>query len=677
MRRYDDMSREELVAELESVLAARVLSAAGGALERALDELRLHELELERQNRELRETQHALEAAKNRYEDLYESAPVAYCTIDERGCIEGTNSRGAELFRRPRASLVGEPFIAVARMKDSTPFWRHLRRCMESLVPVVDELVLGDLETTPVSVRVTSARMRSGDGGRRCRCAIVDISDHKALERDLRRAHEAERALRSRLEAVRRANMAVSEAIVQGGPLGREDVLRVSVEQARELVDAEYASVEVREDPDRPLSSRAPAAPAAAITSSLEVPLIYHGESLGILRVANKRAARDFSPEDRSALELLAADMGIAIKTASLKRLDALRNAWLQDVIDQLPEPVLLAEKGGRIRSNRAAGPFLSAAGSEVDGFGNPIVLEARTPEGAAVPWSELPLARALVRGESSAHLELLLKDRSGAWVPMLAAATPVRTGGQAAGAVAVFQDVSQLKEIERLREQWTSMVAHDLRQPLGSVLLAASSLERAPDGNAVRKKAATRLREAVRQLNRMVGDLLDVARIESDRLKVAPRELALAAFLPELLERARHLAADSPVSLEVVPPDDPFVTRADGFRVEQVLGNLLENAARYGEPGGRIVVRLERARDEVIVSVTNHGPGLTLEECHRVFDRSYRSTGAEGGIHWGLGLGLYIARGIIRAHGGRIWVESTPGRTTTFSFSLPVRRAA
>jgi signal transduction histidine kinase len=171
--------------------------------------------------------------------------------------------------------------------------------------------------------------------------------------------------------------------------------------------------------------------------------------------------------------------------------------------------------------------------------------------------------------------------------------------------------------------------------------------------------------------LQRMIQDLLDASRIETRRLALDRRVVNLTALVSNVVERGSKLTQDHVVSVTICALIPPIC--GDPIRIEQVITNLLTNAARYGEPRSDIDVLLGVAHNAVKVGVRNRGPGIPPEEIPNLFNRFVRSRRAQERTREGLGLGLYIAKGLVEAHGGYIWVESTPGETTTFWFTLPI----
>jgi PAS domain S-box-containing protein len=227
-------------------------------------------------------------------------------------------------------------------------------------------------------------------------------------------------------------------------------------------------------------------------------------------------------------------------------------------------------------------------------------------------------------------------------------------------------------RELEELRAEWASIVAHDLRQPLQSVSLSAQTLARETSDPSLRKYIE-RIRSEAERLNRMVGDLMDVSRLEAHRLELARRPIDVTGLVRECVDRIALEAPDRRIDV-AVEGDVPDVY-ADPDRVAQVLDNLLTNGIKYGRPGTSIGVALERENDDVAVAVSSIGEPIPEEDLPRIFDRFHRTAAAKRGGAKGAGLGLYITRSLVEAHGGRITAESTTAGTTTFRFTLPVAR--
>jgi signal transduction histidine kinase len=231
-------------------------------------------------------------------------------------------------------------------------------------------------------------------------------------------------------------------------------------------------------------------------------------------------------------------------------------------------------------------------------------------------------------------------------------------------------QDRRYAEMLSQAREEVLGIVAHDLRNPLGVAgavlqVLAEPSLEKSE-----RDKLITSGTRAVQQMNRLIGDLLDVMRIESGRLALEMEDLRVAAVVTQAEEEVRHLAAEQRIELTVEPADPSLVVSGDRGRLAQVFGNLLGNAMKFTPEGGCVSLRASREGNEVIFEVADTGPGISRENRAHLFDRFWQAT---RGDRRGVGLGLPISKGIVEAHGGRIWVASEPGKGSRFFVALPI----
>jgi two-component system sensor histidine kinase KdpD len=225
--------------------------------------------------------------------------------------------------------------------------------------------------------------------------------------------------------------------------------------------------------------------------------------------------------------------------------------------------------------------------------------------------------------------------------------------------------------EAERLRSSLLSSLSHDLRTPLGAIEGAASSLreETAVLPADVRHELAGTILEESRRMNRLVSNLLDMVRVESGSLTVQKSWQPLEEVLGVVLIRLDEALREHPVALHL-PPELPLVP-IDEILVEQVFVNLLENAARYTPPGTPVEVRAKETDDSVLVEVSDHGPGLPPGQEEMVFHKFFQGDGTRAA--GGAGLGLTICRGIVTAHGGRIWAAPRDGGGAAFRFTLPL----
>ena len=296
------------------------------------------------------------------------------------------------------------------------------------------------------------------------------------------------------------------------------------------------------------------------------------------------------------------------------------------------------------------------------------------TADGTPLPRNAWP-ARRVLRGEAFGTQEMLIQTPDGREVPVLLSAAPVRRNGHLEGVVVVCEDISILKELQRLREEWAAIITHDLRQPLSLITTYISMLQAMPESPDPKRllMGLGKAQKAVVMLARMINDLTDVSNIEAKRLQLRSEVIELDALVREVVERQQVTAPDRVINLEFSVPMLKIL--ADPLRIAQVLGNLIENALKYAEPGTPVEIQVRRVDDEARVSVANQSPGISPEDLPKIFDRYYRTARAHASAARGLGLGLHITKGLVEAHGGRIWAESRPGETTRFQFALPVKR--
>jgi len=330
-------------------------------------------------------------------------------------------------------------------------------------------------------------------------------------------------------------------------------------------------------------------------------------------------------------------------------------------------------------------------------------------------PERQYPLARAfsgervLIADVSDETIERWIVTEEQARVvaqirPRSVVAVPVRIGERILGVLALYWSESDRRYVEddlvlveelsrraslavdnarlfheaeqatRARDEMLGVVAHDLRNPLNTIVMSVSSLlELLPANAPLLRKNAEILRRAADRMNRLIQDLLEVRRIETGRLVVEPRDVAVTALVDEAMEMLRPLAAAASIHLRSnVAADTPRVL-ADAGRILQVLSNLVGNAIKFTPAGGSITLTAARAEDEVRFTITDTGPGIAADELPHVFGRFWQGNRSD---RRGIGLGLAIAKGIVDAHGGRIWVESHVGTGSRFYFTLPLAAA-
>lgn len=325
----------------------------------------------------------------------------------------------------------------------------------------------------------------------------------------------------------------------------------------------------------------------------------------------------------------------------------------------------------------------------------NPLAEALRA--GGALLLAEIGDEKLVAAAVDAEHLRLLreLGGRSAIVVPLLSRGEPLgaltlvyaesgrrygeaevllaeELGRRAAQAVDNARLYQEATRAIRTRDDLLAVVSHDLKNPLNVVSMVAGILQMdeadGERGEFVRKHGQL-LGRATRRMLGLIDDLLDLASIEAGRLSVETREESVTELATAAIELLQPVAVQKGADLrwtegEVLPP-----VRADRRRVQQVLSNLIGNALKFARAGGSVAVSARASASEVVLEVADDGPGIAPEHVPHLFERFWK---APGDARAGTGLGLYIVRGIVNAHGGRVWAESAPGRGARFYFTLP-----
>ena len=247
------------------------------------------------------------------------------------------------------------------------------------------------------------------------------------------------------------------------------------------------------------------------------------------------------------------------------------------------------------------------------------------------------------------------------------------KEGHGMSGAIAVLHDISRLKELEKIRQDFVANVSHELRTPLTTIKGYTETLL---DG-ALKEEVAPQFLQVIQKhtdrLAKIVEDLLTLSKIESKEFLLKKEKLYLSELIDDVLDFVKEGAKKKKISIDAVHISSSFIIEGDRNILEQILINLLDNAIKYGREGGKITISAnQKDQKEIEVSVRDNGIGIPQEDLPRIFERFYRVDKGRSQELGGTGLGLSIVKHLISAHGGRVWAESQLGEGSTFYFTLP-----
>ncbi len=427
------------------------------------------------------------------------------------------------------------------------------------------------------------------------------------------------------------------------------------------------------------LSSQGLADPGLPVPAGpfLAAPVRHLGRSVGTVYLAREESGPEFVGDDEETLVMFASQAAMVIANARRYREERRARTDLETLVDTSPVGVVVfdARNGAPVSFNREATRIVDSLRDEDQSPEQLLhVLTFRRSDGREVSLEEFSLPEALSAGETVRAEELVLRVPDGRSVMVLLNATPIRSeAGRITSYVVTLQDLAPLQEQERLRAEFLAMVSHELRTPLAAVKGSADTLLEADLDPAEMRQFHRIIRDQSDSMRELIGDLLDVARIETGTLSVEPSLANVAEMVDQAAERFLNGKGREELHTEFAPELPPVV--ADRRRIVQVLDNLLANAATNSPQGSSIKVSVVRDGVHVAVSVADEGRGIPAEQLPHLFRRFSRPEGADrrsGGA--GSGLGLAICRGIVEAHGGRIWAESEgPGLGARFTFTIPV----
>lgn len=581
MQRYEGMSQSELVAELRALQSDPRLQSAAGESERLLHELQVHQVELEMQNRELRESQQLLEESRSWYAELFDLAPIGYCTLDATGIIQEANLAAAGMFRITRSKLVGRTLASMVSAGHTAVWDEHLQTCLAHRARVTHEVDFTIRGRGPVTVQVISGPSLAPDGSiAGYRTTLTDVSGAKQSERVLRFLAEASELLASSLEHEQTLAALARLAVPTLADVCCVDLVDENGQFRR--IEAAFAS------------SAKP-----AIAGRIQQSAPGNDGATSRTHVLQSGHALLVSTEERAGSVASEAERAYGAKSFIFVPLKARDRTF--GVLT-----FMIAESGRR--------------------YG----------------------AKDLAVTEDVAH--------------------------RAAMAIDNAQLYLSAREATRARDHVLALVSHDLKSPLAAIIMAAETMLASAQEQGEAPRTLQHIVRAAHRLDRLVADLVDVSSMDAGRLSLYRSANDLPDLIAEAVQSLAEQALQHQVDLHAEVARAPLRVICDRDRALQVLSNLIGNALKFTPSGGSVRVCAEPCGDDAQVVVADTGPGIPQALQPHLFERYYQ---AEETAALGKGLGLYIARRLVEAQGGKIWVESTLGAGSRFAFTLPLAPAA
>ena len=408
------------------------------------------------------------------------------------------------------------------------------------------------------------------------------------------------------------------------------------------------------------------------LRSYMGVPLTVHGRTLGVITFATAETKRLYGPDDLAFAQEIAQRAAAPIDNARLyaeakqARAQAeaaeLRFRSLADAIPQIVWSI----------NERGEHDYLSPRWNEYTGQGPDESMATRWLK-AIHPDDHAECFQRWVEATEKRipwQVEYRIRRADGVYRWFLGRSVPILEGERIVKWYGTATDINDQKRAIRTRDDILATVSHDLRNPLGNILLSADLLDELEPEDAALVES---IKRAASQMSMLIRDLLDITAVEGGELSVNRRPVQIGSLMAEAASQQYALARQKSVTLRLEPGED-VVALCDRDRILQVFSNLLGNALKFTPASGTITLSRAISEGEIQITVADTGPGVPVEQRALVFDRFWRD---KESANAGSGLGLAICKGIIEQHGGRIWIEGCADGGAAFVFTLPLRRGA
>jgi two-component system, OmpR family, phosphate regulon sensor histidine kinase PhoR len=380
----------------------------------------------------------------------------------------------------------------------------------------------------------------------------------------------------------------------------------------------------------------------------------------------------DSSQSNQSTSNLLSVNEELLTNNRELSEEKARADAMLQNIGDAV---VGVNDKGEITFVNKQVGLMVGFSDDELIGKYFTSIVRTVDENNAEVPVNNNPLRNALFNAKKIVNKDYYYIRKDGTKFPVAITATPVFAGGQIIGGANVFRDITQEKEVDRMKTEFISLASHQLRTPLSAMKWFCELLLDGDVGEVTQeqKNILTNIYKSNERMIELVNTLLNISRIESGRIIITPEPADLKKLVDEVVTEVKPKIDSKKQQLVISIHENLPDINIDAKMIRHVYMNLLTNANKYTPEGGEIMVLISKDKDNLVSQVSDNGFGIPKHQQENVFKKFFRAENILKVETDGTGLGLYLVKSIVEASKGTIWFESEVGKGTTFWFSLPI----
>lgn len=351
------------------------------------------------------------------------------------------------------------------------------------------------------------------------------------------------------------------------------------------------------------------------------------------------------------------------------------QRALAEVLFNSIGDGAITTDEYGRItRINPTAQEILGYTEEEAIGMWFPKLFIAYDEDGRVIPLIDRPLTRSFVTGSIISE-RIHYKTKAGDLVPMAITVSPIMVKDQPVGCIEIFRDITKEYEIDKMKSDFISLASHQLRTPLSAIKTYSHMLIDGFMGpiNHSQLKSLKTIISASNRMNETISTLLNITRIESGSVAVAKKPVTITELVDEISAEYKLAARDKDIKLKIIKPKNKIKIISDVVVLKEIIGNLVSNAIKYTNSGGAVTIETKSKDMHVVVSVSDTGLGIPENSKDSVFTKFFRAENVVKQETSGTGLGLFLAKGLIKELGGEIWFDSEENKGSTFYVSLPM----